>query len=59
MVTARYLGPIMGLRGKVALLRQDPQDYDTVLVQFTDMETGFGHGWHPFDSRDFVIESDF
>jgi hypothetical protein len=49
----------MGLRGKVALLRQDPQDYDTVLVQFTDMETGFGHGWHPFDSRDFVIESDF
>lgn len=58
MTIARYLGQDCTLLGKTALIRQHPDQPNTLLAQFTDTSTGLGLGWHPFDYRDFVIESE-
>lgn len=57
-IRGRYLGQNSYLLGKTALIRQHPTDYNLLLVQFNDTSTGMGHGWHTFDTRDFVIESE-
>lgn len=58
MTRARYFGPDIALRGKTALVRQHPFDPNSLLVQFDDASSMRDRGWHLFDTKDFVIESE-
>jgi len=54
MKRGKYVGPDKKLRNQTALLK--PTDsVERVLVQFDDMKTGYGLGWHNFRASDFTI----
>jgi len=57
MIQAVYTGARAELKGKTALLRGQDQITERgnaqVLVQFDDLSTGFGLGWHAFPAADF------
>lgn len=55
MITATYIGSMASLKGKTALLREEsPPLIYTVYVQFDDLDSEYGHGWHLFPRRDFI-----
>lgn len=44
-----YVGPDEALKGKRALVRpNEGGSEDLVLLQFNDVGTGLGYGWHLF-----------
>jgi hypothetical protein len=53
-----YVGRVSDLQGHQALVLpvRDPNS-DKIKVQFDDVSTGFGHGWHEFPKTDFEISS--
>ena len=49
-----YCGSDDRLKGQSALVRWDPYQSDTVLVQFTDITLGdLAHGWHRYPENEF------
>jgi hypothetical protein len=51
MKTQIYVGANHTLFGKAAqVMRQE----DHVLAKFNDVKTGFGYGWHKFQTSDFI-----
>jgi hypothetical protein len=48
----KYIAERIELTGKYALVRPGETD-DEIMVQFDDIGTGLGHGWHPFPKADF------
>lgn len=55
MRAGTYIGPNEALKGKKALL-QIVEGTKFVKVQFDDVTTGFGHGWHLRVASEFEIE---
>jgi hypothetical protein len=54
LLRAIYVGPKINLLGECALVRPIP---DSIFIdaQFTNIDTGYGYGWHEFYASDFEI----
>ena len=58
MTKGTYIGEVLYLRGKTALVMDHP-NADMVRVQFDDISLGsLAHGWHNYDRADWHIEED-
>lgn len=52
-----YVGPLKHLQGEMALIDDDlPAKKNKVMVQFDNIESPFGHGWHMFDKSDWRLD---
>lgn len=48
-----YIGLRAELKGKKTLVQSMPERPGKLSVQFDDMSTGLGLGWHEFDEAEF------
>lgn len=56
IVGGTYEGPDATLLGKHALVQTIKDDKGHILVQFDDVGTGQGYGWHKHDVEDWCLE---
>lgn len=54
---ATYVGPVAALQGKTATV-QENSNPELLYVQFDDINTGFGHGWHWMAACKFLIHEE-
>lgn len=54
MKTGTYVGDIVSLRGKTALVMSSKVK-GQVLIQADDRLTGYAYGWHEFPETDWEI----